>query len=112
MVSAEPIAEYGRSRRVRVNGIQLHLVEKASGPPVVFLHGFPEFWYSWRHQISAIADAGYHAIAPDLRGYNLSDKPPGVRSYRSTKLVEDIVELIEQLQAGPVVVVGHDWGGV
>src|SRR3954470_18955293 len=112
MVAAHAMEETQTSRRVRVNGIELHVVEHGSGPPVVFLHGFPEFWYSWHHQIPAIADAGFHAIAPDLRGYNESDKPPGVRNYRSTKLVADIAELIEQFQNGPAVIVGHDWGGV
>jgi epoxide hydrolase 4 len=76
------------------------------------LHGFPEFWYSWRHQLPALAAAGYRAIAPDLRGYNESDKPPGVASYRSDKPVGDVAGLIESLGAGPAVVVGHDWGGV
>jgi pimeloyl-ACP methyl ester carboxylesterase len=107
-----PTPEIGTHRWMTVNGIRLHVVEAGSGPPVVLLHGFPEFWYSWRHQLPALADAGYRAVAPDLRGYNLSDKPPGVRSYRPGELVADVAALIEQLGAGPAVVVGHDWGGV
>jgi pimeloyl-ACP methyl ester carboxylesterase len=99
-------------RRVVVNKIELHLVEAATGPAVILLHGFPEFWYSWRRQLPVLARAGYRAIAPDLRGYNESAKPPGVARYRMRELVADIADLIEQLAEGPVVVVGHDWGGV
>ncbi|HVK11644.1 MAG TPA: alpha/beta fold hydrolase [Gemmataceae bacterium] len=99
-------------RRVVVDGVGLHVVERGAGPPVVFLHGFPEFWYSWRHQLPAVAAAGYRAVAPDLRGYNESDRPPGVRNYRPARLVADAAGLIEALGAGPAVVVGHDWGGI
>src|SRR4051812_42095490 len=98
-------------RRVPVNGVHLHLVEWGAGPPVVLLHGFPEFWYSWRHQLPALAAAGYRAVAPDLRGYNESDKPPGVESYRIERLVTDVAELIRSLGSPRAVVVGHDWGG-
>jgi pimeloyl-ACP methyl ester carboxylesterase len=104
--------EVGAHRRVVVNGVGLHVAEVGAGPPVVFLHGFPEFWYSWRHQLPAVAAAGYRAVAPDLRGYNESDKPPGIRNYRVSKLADDVAGLIEQLEAGPAVVVGHDWGGI
>jgi pimeloyl-ACP methyl ester carboxylesterase len=112
MVAAITTPDLGTHRRVAVNGVRLHVVETGSGPPVVLLHGFPEFCYSWRHQLPALAAAGYRAIAPDLRGYNESDKPPGVENYRSSKLVADVAGLIEQLDRGPAVVVGHDWGGV
>jgi len=112
MVAALAKPGIGSHHRVIVNGVGLHLVEAGQGPPVVMLHGFPEFWYSWRHQIPALAAAGYRPVAPDLRGYNESDKPPGVASYRSDKLVGDVAGLIEYLGAGPVVVVGHDWGGL
>jgi pimeloyl-ACP methyl ester carboxylesterase len=112
MVAAVATPEVGTHHRVVVNGVGLHVAETGSGPPVVFLHGFPEFWYSWRHQIPAVAEAGYRAVAPDLRGYNESDKPPGVENYRASKLVGDVAGLIEHLGAGPAVVVGHDWGGV
>ena len=112
MVAAISLPEVGTHRHVHVNGVRLHLVEAGQGTPVVLLHGFPEFWYSWRHQLPALAAAGYRAVAPDLRGYNESDKPPGVESYRPTVLVRDVAELIRSLGAGPAVVVGHDWGGI
>ena len=94
-----------------VNGVRLHFVEQGEGPLVVLLHGFPEFWYSWRHQIPALAEAGFRVIAPDQRGYNTSEKPPGVRSYRIEHLVDDVAALIEHAGESRAVVVGHDWGG-
>ncbi len=95
-----------------VNGVRLHFVEQGEGPLVVLLHGFPEFWYSWRHQIPALAEAGFRVIAPDQRGYNTSEKPPGVRSYRIEHLVDDVAALIEHAGESRAVVIGHDWGGV
>jgi epoxide hydrolase 4 len=77
----------------------------------VLLHGFPEFWYAWRHQIPALADAGYRVVAPDLRGYNTSDKPPRVRDYRPRVLAQDVADLVVALGAGSAAVAGHDWGG-
>src|SRR5690606_22918766 len=79
---------------------------------VLLLHGFPEFWYSWRRQLPALAQAGFRAAAPDLRGYNDSDRPKGVRRYRVAELVADVRGLVRQLGGGPAYVVGHDWGGV
>lgn len=99
-------------REAIVNGVRLHYVEAGSGPLVVLLHGFPEFWYSWRHQIAALSAAGFHVIAPDMRGYNLSEKPPGVRSYRIENLTADVAALIRHTGARTAAVVGHDWGGV
>lgn len=99
-------------REARVNGVRLHYVEAGSGPLVLLLHGFPEFWYSWRHQLPALAEAGFLALAPDLRGYNLSDKPTGVNAYRLDKLLADVLGLIQQAGAERVALVGHDWGGV
>ncbi len=96
----------------RTNGVHLHYVFAGQGEPVVLLHGFPEFWYSWRHQLPALADAGFRAIAPDLRGYNQSSRPAGVKSYRIAALTNDLVGLVEQVAGGSAVVVGHDWGGV
>lgn len=100
-------------REASVNGVTLHWVEQGEGPLVVLLHGFPEFWYAWRHQIPALAAAGFRAVAPDLRGYNLSDKPAGVRAYRIEALLDDLAALIERLGEGRAKahVVGHDWGG-
>jgi epoxide hydrolase 4 len=112
MVAAVSTPRIGAHRSAVVNGIRLHYVESGDGPPVVLLHGFPEFWYSWRHQIPALAAAGCRAVAPDLRGYNESDKPPGVDNYRPEVLVEDVAGLIRHLGPEPAVVVGHDWGGV
>jgi pimeloyl-ACP methyl ester carboxylesterase len=94
-----------------VNGVRLHWVEAGSGPLVLLLHGFPEFWYSWRHQIPALAAAGFRVLAPDLRGYNLSGKPPGVASYRLETLTDDVAGLIAHAGAASAAVVGHDWGG-
>jgi epoxide hydrolase 4 len=94
-----------------INGVRLHYVEAGSGPLVILLHGFPEFWYCWRHQIPALASAGFHVIAPDMRGYNESEKPRGVRSYDIELLVADVVELIHNAGADRAIVVGHDWGG-
>lgn len=109
------MSESWTHREGRVNGIRLHWVEQGTGPLVVLLHGFPEFWYAWRHQIPAFAAAGFRAVAPDLRGYNLSDKPPGVAAYRIEALLGDLDGLIALLGAEQGEtrshVVGHDWGG-
>jgi pimeloyl-ACP methyl ester carboxylesterase len=99
-------------------GVPIHYVAAgpASGdrPPVVLLHGFPEFWYGWRQQIPALAAAGFHAVAPDLRGYNRSGKPPRVRDYRTEVLVADVLALVRHVarRTGRANIVGHDWGGV
>lgn len=98
-------------REARVNGVRLHYVEAGRGPLVVLLHGFPEFWYSWRRQIGALADAGFHVVAPDMRGYNLSEKPRRVDDYRIDALVEDVAALIRHCGEARAHVAGHDWGG-
>jgi pimeloyl-ACP methyl ester carboxylesterase len=95
-----------------VNGVRLHWVEAGAGPLVVLLHGFPEHWYAWRHQIGALAAAGFRVIAPDMRGYNLSEKPRGVRPYRLAVLARDVAELVRHAGAPRAHVVGHDWGGL
>ncbi|WP_256685802.1 alpha/beta fold hydrolase [Halococcus qingdaonensis] len=97
-----------------LDSIVLHYVEAGDpdDPLVVLLHGFPEFWYAWRNQIDSLAAAGFHVVAPDLRGYNRSEKPPGVDSYRLKRLVDDVVELVDHFEAERANVVGHDWGGV
>lgn len=99
-------------RYVRTNGITLHVVFTGpeDGPPVLLLHGFPEFWYGWRHQIPFLAGLGFRVIVPDQRGYNLSDKPLGVAAYRLDVLVQDVVGLVAALGYQSVYLVGHDWG--
>jgi len=94
-----------------VNGVRLHYVEAGTGPLVVLLHGFPEFWYSWRYQIPALAEAGFRVLAPDLRGYNESDKPAGAANYRVELLSADLVGLLQSAGAERAHIVGHDWGG-
>jgi len=90
----------------------LHYVEAGSGRLIVLLHGFPEFWYSWRFQIPILAEAGFRVVVPDMRGYNLSDKPPKVGDYRVEFLGRDVERLIRACGSESASVVGHDWGGV
>jgi pimeloyl-ACP methyl ester carboxylesterase len=97
-------------RTVRTNGIHLHLAEAGEGPLVLLLHGWPESWYSWRHQLRALADAGYHAVAPDVRGYGRSDKPEAIDAYSMKHLLADFTGLLDALGERTAVVVGHDWG--
>ena len=97
---------------VDVGEVRLHVVTQGAGKPVLLLHGFPECWYSWRHQMEALERAGYCAIAPDLRGYNTSDKPRGVRAYRLERLEADLLGLLAALGHSRAHLVGHDWGGV
>ena len=91
-------------------GVRLHYVEAGEGPLVVLLHGFPEFWYSWRRQIPVLAAAGFHVVAPDMRGYDLSDKPRSWRAYDAGLLADDIAGLIRSFGEKDAYVVGHDWG--
>lgn len=99
---------------IETNGIRLHVVQAGpkSGIPIILLHGFPEFYYGWRKQIPALVEAGCRVIVPDQRGYNLSDKPKGVRAYGVYILVEDILGLINALEYEKVNLIGHDWGAV
>ena len=101
-----------RHRTIATNGIEMRIAEAgpADGPLVVLCHGFPESWYSWRHQLPALADAGYHAVAPDQRGYGGSTAPPEVNAYTQFHLVGDIVGLVQALGAESAVIAGHDWG--
>ncbi|NP_001304219.1 bifunctional epoxide hydrolase 2-like [Vigna radiata] len=99
-------------RTVEVNGIKMHVAEKGEGPVVLFLHGFPELWYSWRHQILALSSRGYRAVAPDLRGYGDTEAPESISSYTIMHLVGDIVALIDSLGVGQVFLVAHDWGAI
>jgi pimeloyl-ACP methyl ester carboxylesterase len=96
-------------RMVAANGARFHVAELGDGPLVLLLHGFPEFWWAWRHQLVSLAEAGYRAAAMDLRGYGASDKPP--RGYDPGTLADDITGVIRSLGAPDAVVVGHDWGG-
>lgn len=103
------MAEPWTHREEVVNGIRLHWVEQGRGPLVVLLHGFPEFWYSWRHQIPVLAER-FRVVAPDLRGYNLSEKPKS--GYDVETLTDDVLALVRHLGEERAYVVGHDWGGL
>jgi epoxide hydrolase 4 len=98
----------------KTNGIWMHTAAAGpkDGPLLVFLHGFPEFWYGWKEQIPYFAGLGFRVLAPDQRGYNLSDKPRGLDAYRLDVLADDIAGLIEVAGYEKAVVVGHDWGGI
>ena len=125
----EKRADGFRHRMIDVGAVVLHVAEarprgesgevadgehrvSPDAPLVVFLHGFPEFWWSWRHQLRAFADAGFWAVAPDLRGYNESDKPDGVEAYELEPLSADVAGLIRALGRKNAIVVGHDWGAL
>jgi len=100
-----------KQRRIATNGIELNIAEQGSnGKLVLMCHGFPESWYSWRHQFQALADAGYHAVAPDMRGYGESDKPSDINAYNQVEVVNDIIGLIPALGYDTAIVLGHDWG--
>jgi pimeloyl-ACP methyl ester carboxylesterase len=100
-----------RHRQVQTNGISMHVAEAGSGFPVVFCHGWPELWYSWRHQVNALADAGFWAIAPDMRGYGDTDAPKDPSQYTMKILCADMAGLLDALGIEKAVFVGHDWGG-
>src|SRR5439155_4780996 len=97
-------------RTVETNGIRMHVAEQGTGPLVLMCHGFPESWYSWRHQLGALAAAGFHAVAPDMRGYGNSDRPEAIDQYTLFHLVGDMVGLLDALEVKNAVIVGHDWG--
>lgn len=97
-------------RTLPVNGLEMHVAEAGEGPLVLLLHGFPESWYSWRHQLAALADAGYHAVAPDQRGYGRTGGPDDAARYTMLHLVGDVVSLLDALGEPVAAVVGHDWG--
>ncbi|MFT4881287.1 MAG: pimeloyl-ACP methyl ester carboxylesterase [Natronomonas sp.] len=119
---ADDDPETWRHETAHLDGVSLHYVRVdpepgaaagATEPPLaVCLHGFPEFWYAWRHQLSPLADAGFRVVAPDMRGYNRSSKPEGVASYRLENLVADVRGLVESLGYARTHLVGHDWGGL
>ncbi|MGV2826914.1 alpha/beta fold hydrolase [Myxosarcina sp. GI1(2024)] len=95
---------------ISTDGVKLHYVSQGEGKLMLMLHGFPEFWYSWRHQITEFA-SDYRTVAPDLRGYNDSDKPQGVAAYSISKLIEDVRGVIRGLGYEECILIGHDWGG-
>ncbi len=108
MAGAAPVEI--RHRFVQSNGIRLHLAEAGSGPLVLLCHGFPESWYSWRHQLHALAGAGLHAVAPDLRGYGQTDRPAAAAQYTQLHHVGDMLGVLDALGEQQAVIVGHDWG--
>lgn len=107
---AQPLHERVSHHYAQNGDVNIHYVALGTGPLVVMIHGFPDFWYTWREQMTALAP-NYRVIAMDNRGYNLSDQPEGVDAYATPNLVADVAAVIKAEGAGPAVVVGHDWGG-
>jgi pimeloyl-ACP methyl ester carboxylesterase len=99
-------------RTIAANGIHLHFVEQGEGPLIVLCHGFPELWYSWRHQLPALSAAGFRAVAVDMRGYGQSDRPEAIDQYTLLHLVGDMVGLLDALRVQQAVIAGHDWGAL
>jgi pimeloyl-ACP methyl ester carboxylesterase len=97
-------------RMIETNGIKMHVAEQGKGPLVIMCHGFPEIGYSWRHQLSALAEAGFHAVAPDQRGYGKTDCPESLEAYNIFQLVGDLVGLVHAFGEDKAVIAGHDWG--
>ena len=97
-------------RFIESNSIKLHIAEAGKGPLVLLCHGFPESWYSWRHQIKTLSEAGYHVVAPDMRGYGQTDRPKDIDQYSLFHIVGDMVGLASAISDKPAVVIGHDWG--
>lgn len=97
-------------RTLLVNGIQMHIAEQGVGPLVLLCHGWPESWYSWRHQLAALAAAGFHAVAPDMRGFGRTEAPADVGAYTLLHNVGDMVALVAELGARQAAIIGHDWG--
>jgi pimeloyl-ACP methyl ester carboxylesterase len=97
-------------RFIEANGIHMHIAEKGSGPLILMCHGFPESWYSWRHQIEALAAGGFRVIAPDMRGYGQTDAPDAIDQYTLFHLIGDMVGLLDALNEPTAVIAGHDWG--
>ena len=108
-MSPTPATEL-RHRIEHVNGVRIHCVEAGSGPLVLLVHGFPESWYSYRHQLGALAAAGFRAVAIDVRGYGRSSAPTPIEAYRMLSHVGDNIELVAALGEQQAVIIGHDWG--
>src|SRR5947209_7359337 len=101
-----------RERTVRSNGVDLHVLDAGTGFPVVLAHGFPELSYSWRHQIPALAEAGYRVLAPDQRGYGRTSRPDAIEEYDILHLTGDLLGLLDDIGEEKAVFVGHDWGSM
>src|SRR3982751_6770483 len=99
-----------REGYAQIGDTNLHYVEAGEGPLIVLLHGFPEFWFGWRLQITPLAAAGFRVVAPDMRGYNLSSRPAGVAAYDAGRLAADVRGLVRERGAESALLVGHDWG--
>jgi pimeloyl-ACP methyl ester carboxylesterase len=97
-------------RTIEANGIKIHIAEQGSGPLVLLCHGFPESWYSWRHQLRALSEAGFHAVAPDMRGYGDTDRPAEIERYSLFHLAGDMIGILDALGEKKAVIAGHDWG--
>jgi epoxide hydrolase 4 len=108
----EPLEPPVRHERIRADGVELHVATAGAGPPVILLHGFPENWTSWRWQFAPLMDAGFSVWAPDMRGYNESDRPTGRQAYHLRHLVKDVASIVRATGHQRAHVVGHDWGGV
>jgi pimeloyl-ACP methyl ester carboxylesterase len=108
--SERSLAREMNHRIVKSNGINMHLAEDGVGPLVVLCHGVPDLWYSWRRQAKALAEAGYHVVAPDQRGYGQTDRPEAVEDYNILQLSGAIIGLVDALGDTGAVIVGHDWG--
>lgn len=110
---ASPVTTDDVSHRfIETNGLRIHIAEQGTGPLMLLCHGFPELWYSWRYQLAALSQAGYHVVAPDLRGYGQSDQPEDVEAYTLLHLVGDLVGILDVLGEPEAILVGHDWGSV
>ena len=108
---SDPLAN-ARRHFVQTNGIRMAVTEQGEGPAVVLCHGFPELAYSWRHQVPALAAAGFRAIAPDQRGYGDTDRPETLETFDMEHLAADLVGLLDALGIEKAVFAGHDWGGI
>nr|PZN42782.1 MAG: epoxide hydrolase [Bacillota bacterium] len=108
MAVGDPLVRHGEAD---LGDVRIHYAEAGKGPLVILLHGFPDFWYTWRHQIPALVAAGFRVVAPDMRGYNRSSKPPGIASYHPELPTRDVARLMDHLGEERAAVAGHDWGG-
>ena len=98
--------------QIESNGINMRLAHAGEGPLVLLIHGWPESWYSWRHQLIALANAGYHAVAPDMRGYGGTSAPAEPEAYRIDHLAKDVVGIIDHFNQATATIIGHDWGSM